>query len=464
MKPQIQTIFTTALFATLSLLTALAFSASAQTGSTEISINVFPKDLRQGDRGEDVRNLQKVLNSLPETTLAESGPGAPGEETDYFGPRTFTAVIKFQEKHADEILFPIQLSKGTGFVGPMTRKKLNQAAPAAGVSTGSGTSTGSSTQTSGSGTSSAGLGTIPGSSASAKPKIISVTPSSIQNGDEVTITGEGFTNDNTVRTSISTHEHIASPDGKTIKIKIYSESVALIANPPSAPTTEIFNMTPEEIASEVPAGTENVSLLPGAFVTELVIPVAILVENKNGRSEQIEIELRPKSSVSKNTKETIFTKIVRAANIVTKFAQTPVAYAGHKFDWFSWAQGVANGMWSTYMSQGGGLSAGGTSGDCMMNPIPCFGGRVVMTFTCTCPVPGLTYFILPVGGMPGPYGVTFLEFGTTVKQWYSIFPGNNVLGNSYGPSTGTCGIGILAWCFQFPVARTQVVGTSATPA
>jgi len=78
----------------------------------------FTKNLKYGDRGEDVKHLQEIL--IKEGCLRK------GLATGWFGPLTFKAVICFQEKYASEILYPAGLKKGTGFVGPRTRAKLNQ--------------------------------------------------------------------------------------------------------------------------------------------------------------------------------------------------------------------------------------------------------------------------------------------------------------------------------------------------
>jgi peptidoglycan hydrolase-like protein with peptidoglycan-binding domain len=86
---------------------------------------IFKRNLSLGSVGEDVKCLQYLLNQDPQTKLAKTGPGSPNNETFYFGPLTFNAVIRFQEKYKDEILAPWGLEKGTGFVGKTTRAKLN---------------------------------------------------------------------------------------------------------------------------------------------------------------------------------------------------------------------------------------------------------------------------------------------------------------------------------------------------
>ncbi len=81
----------------------------------------FARTLRFGMTGEDVRALQRLMNCLG-FTLAASGPGAPGEETNLFVSRTHAALVRFQEAHAYHILAPLNLAKGTGIFAEYSRR------------------------------------------------------------------------------------------------------------------------------------------------------------------------------------------------------------------------------------------------------------------------------------------------------------------------------------------------------
>jgi peptidoglycan hydrolase-like protein with peptidoglycan-binding domain len=83
----------------------------------------FTRNLSVGDRGEDVRSLQRFLNARGHT-IAAVGPGSPGNETEYYGERTRDALARFQEAYAEEILVPVGLERGTGFFGPGTARKV----------------------------------------------------------------------------------------------------------------------------------------------------------------------------------------------------------------------------------------------------------------------------------------------------------------------------------------------------
>ena len=86
---------------------------------------IFQNDLSVGMTSDDVVMLQKILNRDPKTQVATAGPGSPGNETDYFGAMTRAAVVRFQQEYSTDILYPAALSYGTGYVGALTRNKLN---------------------------------------------------------------------------------------------------------------------------------------------------------------------------------------------------------------------------------------------------------------------------------------------------------------------------------------------------
>lgn len=119
----------TALLAQLqSQMVALFGGTTPTTGTTPTACIgiVFTRSLSQQMIGDDVKCLQAILNQSIDTQIAASGIGSPGNETSYFGALTTAAVIRFQEKYRSEILTPVGLSNGTGFVGNATIAKLNQ--------------------------------------------------------------------------------------------------------------------------------------------------------------------------------------------------------------------------------------------------------------------------------------------------------------------------------------------------
>src|SRR3989344_1243652 len=70
----------------------------------------FAHNLSLGTYGTDVADLNRMLGV---------GDGS------YFSNATYNAVVRFQNQYAGEVLYPAGLTYGTGYVGAMTRAKLN---------------------------------------------------------------------------------------------------------------------------------------------------------------------------------------------------------------------------------------------------------------------------------------------------------------------------------------------------
>jgi ABC-type transport system substrate-binding protein len=83
----------------------------------------FSKNINVGASGKDVRNLQHCLMFLSEE---DKDIFFDGNVTGFYNQETRDAVTNFQERYDKEILIPGGFTKGTGMVGPGTRKKLNE--------------------------------------------------------------------------------------------------------------------------------------------------------------------------------------------------------------------------------------------------------------------------------------------------------------------------------------------------
>jgi peptidoglycan hydrolase-like protein with peptidoglycan-binding domain len=107
------------------LATISQLQAKADTNNTAYANYSWTRSLTVGSTGEDVRMLQRLLNSNADTQVAVSGVGSRGNETTYFGPATKAAVMKFQNKYRSEVLTPSGLITATGYFGPASMNKAN---------------------------------------------------------------------------------------------------------------------------------------------------------------------------------------------------------------------------------------------------------------------------------------------------------------------------------------------------
>ncbi len=172
-----------------------------------LSLNAytFTRSLNVGSEGEDVRQLQIYLNSNSQTRVSESGVGAPGSESTYFGERTKQAVIKMQNMFAPLILYPVGLTFGSGYVGNSTISFLNNI---------QGNSPIPQTNT-------------PATNANA-PFIESISPKEVRDGDTITIIGRNFSDKNRITLTFEASEpysDIPSTDNGTKIEFTYDSSI-----------------------------------------------------------------------------------------------------------------------------------------------------------------------------------------------------------------------------------------------
>lgn len=192
--------------------------------------NTFTVNLSFGSQNSQVALLQQILNQDPDTRIANTGPGSLGNETNYFGALTKTAVIQFQEKYAREVLMPVGLTQGNGYVGSYTRAKLN-ALSAKTVST---SSTVVPTATVPAITTSIPqipLAIPPATSSAATeqlPNITSISGTAFHPGDILGITGTGFTTPFSLFVGKTEYKNPSVDSAGTISVKVPTEDAVLM--------------------------------------------------------------------------------------------------------------------------------------------------------------------------------------------------------------------------------------------
>lgn len=112
---------------------AMRPSDVASTSFRVVSIDVqrteagpLTRRLTYTDVDEQVRIMQRLLNAAG-FTIAESGPGAPGNETNIFGPLTFKSLTRFQCARDIVCLGDADMT-AYGLVEERTRAALNEIA------------------------------------------------------------------------------------------------------------------------------------------------------------------------------------------------------------------------------------------------------------------------------------------------------------------------------------------------
>lgn len=95
--------------------------ARLQAGGSSTNLCQISSNLYFGLRNsQEVRCLQEFLKSQGSAIYPE------GLVTGNFAEKTRLAVIRFQEKYAADILAPVGLARGSGYVGSQTRQKITQ--------------------------------------------------------------------------------------------------------------------------------------------------------------------------------------------------------------------------------------------------------------------------------------------------------------------------------------------------
>lgn len=239
------------------------------------SAEFLTRSLRMGDRNADVTILQTILNHDERTRVAATGPGSPGNETSYFGNATRNAVIAFQELYNADVLTPLGLSHGTGYVGRLTMNMLNAVSDFRRVT---GSAAGTTTATSAPIVQAASSIFLP-------PTITSLSTTTIQNGDTITIIGSNFDPiNNTVLLSVDLDDkfiNIPSPTTNVLNVTLRSSISDNLKQAIGGYSSDIQSKLLEKIRSKKASDPEKKG--------NWYVPATISVKTSAGTSNAISI-------------------------------------------------------------------------------------------------------------------------------------------------------------------------------
>ncbi len=177
---------------------------------SQMTANSINAGIRLGSTGESVRYLQMLLNSGEDNPVALTGAGSRGLETTYFGQRTRAALIVFQRNHG---LQPTGIVDGPTeiLIDSLIEEVLNRE---------SSTSTQVVSGTQSINVETGSFANTAPTSADA-PRIISISPAEVYDGNNIVISGANFESVNTVNTTFDVFQNVPLVNG-TLSIPFHS--------------------------------------------------------------------------------------------------------------------------------------------------------------------------------------------------------------------------------------------------
>lgn len=196
------------------------FLAPSHSADVIAQTQFFYRNMALGSTGEDVRMLQKLLNTDPRTTVAVAGPGSAGQETTDYWFKTQDAVRNFQTIHSPAPP-PGSAVIYHGNVDDNTRVDLNNYAASINFNNGQAVATPTPQQIQNEANAQykmANISVIPGF-----PYIDAISPSKVKNGEMITIYGRNFstTTSNIVHMTYN-DAYATSTDGVTLRVQVKS--------------------------------------------------------------------------------------------------------------------------------------------------------------------------------------------------------------------------------------------------